>query len=138
MGTVTLIAGVSCLLLIAALCGGKAPKPYARRKCMGKHWKRAFPQASKHEIRAFLLLFADAFAFKPVYKLQFAPHDRILDIYNASVGTLGMDALELETLAYRIEREYHVDFTAVWSETLTLGDLFLHASHAQADKTQVK
>ena len=32
--------------------------------------------------------------------------------------------LEIETLAGDIEREYGVDFMAIWHEELTLGELF--------------
>ena len=105
--------------------GSDVPKKYRRRYCTGREWKRRFPDVPKAEIRRFLSIVTQAFAFPVQASLQFAPDDKILAIYRAIYPTQWMaDALELETLAGDIEREYCVDFMAIWNETLTLGELF--------------
>jgi len=126
----------SLLMLVAALVvavvwglrfGSRLPSPYFRRSCQGKGWRRAFPRASKTEIRAFLETFVDAFAFSRREKLKLSPSDRILDIYRALYPSKWMpDALELETLAADLETKYSIALGAIWSENLTLGDLFAH------------
>jgi hypothetical protein len=131
MRTVAIIVGVVVLLLIVAALVDTLPKLYARRNCAGRKWAQEFPGSSKDEIRKFLLLFVDAFAFKPAHRLQFEPSDRIIDIYNATTGRWGVDSMELETLAATLEREYRVAFSSVWREGLTLGDLFSHVTRAQ-------
>ena len=85
----------------------------------------AFPQASKGEIRKFLSLFVEAFAFKDSQKLLLTPDDEILSIYRALYPSRWMpDALELETLADDLMRQYGLSLQAVWHEQLTLGQLF--------------
>jgi propanediol dehydratase small subunit len=69
---------------------------YWERSCTGQAWKRSFPHASKQEIRKFLHLFVDAFAFQKSRALYFAPADRVLAIYRALYPVKGWpDALEL-------------------------------------------
>lgn len=86
---------------------------------------QAFPNAPKAEIREFLALFVDAFAFPNEEKLKFSPDDKILSIYRALYPSRWMpDALEVETLAKYIEAKYGLPFASVWSENLTLGELF--------------
>jgi propanediol dehydratase small subunit len=98
---------------------------YWQRSCTGRAWKRAFPQAPKQEIRRFLYLFVDAFAFPKNRALCFAPTDRILPIYNSLYPIKGWpDALELETLALRLEASYRINLREIWREDLTIGDLF--------------
>jgi hypothetical protein len=98
---------------------------------MGSEWKKEFPGASKEDIRKFLHLFVDAFAFKRAYKLRFEPSDRIMDIYDATTGKWGVDSLELETLSADIARNYRVDLSSIWHKRLTLGELFRYAASAQ-------
>ena len=62
---------------------GRAPKKYHSRRCEGKHWLKRYSQYSKEEIREFLDLFTDAFAYSREEKLKFNPDDKILDIYRA-------------------------------------------------------
>jgi propanediol dehydratase small subunit len=98
---------------------------YWQRPCMGSAWKRTFPQASKDEIRQFLYMFVDAFAFPKRRALQFAPTDRVLALYNGLYPLKGwLDALELETLALRLEGRYALDLRRIWRDDLTLGEIF--------------
>jgi len=95
------------------------------RNCTGKHWKSKFPATPKEDVRRFLFIFTDAFAFSRKQKLKFEPDDKILDIYKTLYSSEWMaDSLEVETLAEDIEREYNINFSNVWHENLTLGELF--------------
>jgi len=79
---------------------------YWRRKCTGYLWKRAYPQSSNAEIRAFLCVFVRAFSFKSTQKLNFAPSDKVMEIYRSLYPpkwTIA-DSLELETLAIDLEK----------------------------------
>ena len=122
---------LAALLLAGAIWGGNVPKHYSSRICTGKDWRRAYPESPKQEIRRFLLLFVEAFAFKDAHKLRFQPDDRILDIYTATVGKWGVDSLELETLADSVQKEYGLNLSLVWRENLTLGELFSLVANAQ-------
>lgn len=105
--------------------GDRLPGSYADRACQGSEWRRAFPDASKADIREFLTLFVDAFAFSGNNRLKFRPDDKILSIYRALYPSRWMpDAMEVETLATEIERRYGFSFGSVWTEDLTLSDLF--------------
>lgn len=107
--------------------GGHLPPPYRSRSCQGKGWKKAFPSAPKQDIRAFLTMFLRAFAFSDKEKLKFSPDDQILLIYRAVYPSkLLPDALELETLAAEIASQYGLKLETVWTDELTLGQLFGH------------
>ena len=107
------------------------PKKYRMRICTGKNWKEKYPDTPKEDIRIFLLIFTDAFAFSYKQKLKFEPDDKILDIYKALYPAKWMaDSLELETLAEDVEREYNINFTDIWHENLTLGELFSKVQNA--------
>ena len=106
--------------------GGYLPEPYRGRPCQGRSWKTAFPNSSKHEIRKFLLLFSNAFAFRNSQKLLINPNDSILDLYRSIYpnNRLGIDNLELEAFASDLKKIYKIDFNAIWSEELTFGRLY--------------
>ena len=105
---------------------GYAPEPFRSRLCQGRAWKTTFPEKSKHEIREFLLIFSNAFAFYQSKKLQINPSDGVLDLYKTIYPTnyFGIDQLELETFAMGLEKKYKIDFKAIWSEELTFGRLY--------------
>jgi propanediol dehydratase small subunit len=102
------------------------------RSCTGGAWKRTFPERSKDEIRQFLHLFGDAFAFPKKRALQFAPADRVVAVYRSLYPVEGWpDALELETLALRLERHCAIDLRTLWRDNLTLGELFARINDAR-------
>lgn len=128
MTTLILIALFLVALLWAAFPGTKLPAPFSGRSCQGKNWRRAFPSASKLEIREFLLLFVGAFALRDGEKLMLSPDDEVLAIYRALYPRQWTpDALELETLAKDVEKRYGLELCHVWNERLSLGQLFAHA-----------
>jgi len=101
------------------------PKKYRFRQCTGKYWKSEFPNNDKEDIREFLILFTEAFAFPKDKKLHFKPSDKIYDIYRALYPSKWTpDSLEVETLANDIENKYYIHFDELWNEKLTLGELF--------------
>jgi propanediol dehydratase small subunit len=120
------IMGFAALaVVVATMLNPRSIRIYWQRSCTGRAWRRAFPQVPKQEIRRFLYLFVDAFAFPKNKALCFAPTDRILPIYNSLYPIKGWpDALELETLALRLEASYGINLRDIWREDLTIGDLF--------------
>ena len=103
----------------------RAMQRYWRRDCGGRAWKNAFPNVPKQQIRRFLCVFVDAFAFPRARILQFLPSDRVLTIYRALYPNKELpDALEVETLADELGKAYGVSLSEIWSEDLTLGEIF--------------
>jgi len=112
-------------IAIAACFVDGLPDRIRQRKCQGAAWRRAFPDAPKQAIRAFLSLFVDAFAFRTSDRLKFAPEDRIIDLYRSVNPSRWLpDALELETFAQDLERRFGFHLESVWNDQLTLGDVF--------------
>lgn len=100
-------------------------RTYWDRVCAGKDWRHAFPDAGKDDIRKYLQIFVDAFAFRNSRRLQFRPSDKIIDVYRACYPVKGWpDSLELETFAMMVEKTYHLDLTKVWNPEMTLGEVF--------------
>ncbi len=117
---------------LGALVGGlmvetqrrKALRPYWERACTGICWKRRFPDASKAEIREFLDLFVNAFAFHPQRRLCFFPDDHVMEIYRALYPeNWTADSLELETFASLLRETYGLELNAC-RDDITLGELF--------------
>lgn len=105
--------------------GALPPAPYGQRSCQGAAWRRAFPTAAKQDLRDFLEIFVNAFAFRSSSRLNFSPDDSLLTIYRVLYPSRWTpDALELETLAQKVETRYNVQFATLWHDRLTLGELF--------------
>ena len=103
----------------------RALRPYWSRSCQGRAWMRAFPEATAAELRTFLHVLATSFGFRPAQGLSFSPADALLNIYRACYPVEGWpDSLELETFDRAVEVRYGINLTAVWSKTLTLGEVF--------------
>ncbi len=67
--------------------------------------------------------------------LKFRPSDKIYHIYRAIYPTdFGADTLELEQLSAQLEKYYGVILERIWSEDLTLGELFSHAQRAEQSR----
>lgn len=116
-------------LAIAATKGSipeSLPKLYRSRSCMGRYWRRRFPSVPKQEIRRFLDIFIDAFAFSPEHKLNFGPDDKLRDIMKAIyTNPFTPDIMEIETLHVDLEERFEIAFPADFGdENLTLGEVF--------------
>jgi hypothetical protein len=123
--TVVILSLIAAIVLWLVLFGSRLPKPYNIRTCQGRSWRNAFPSSSKQDIREFLSVFVDAFAFSQKERLKLTPEDQILQIYRAVYpNKWAPDALELEIFAKNIEAEYGFSLERVWHEKLTLGELF--------------
>ncbi|TLY90399.1 MAG: hypothetical protein E6K40_17245 [Gammaproteobacteria bacterium] len=106
-------------------------KRYWERSCAGRAWLKEFPTAQSDDVRSFLVLFVGSFGFPRKRALQFAPNDRLLDIYRALYPLKNMpDALELETFAKRVEATYGLDLVRIWREDITLGEVFAKTTAA--------
>lgn len=93
---------------------------------MGCEWKRAFPSASTKDIRRFLAIFAEAFAFRDRNRLKFSPEDKVMDIYKAIYPSTWMpDQLEHVQLVQGLEDEFKRAFPdELMTESVTLGMVF--------------
>ena len=122
---------VAILILLAlawsALSFGQVANPFRTRASQGRLWRRAFPWASKKQIREFLAVFAEAFAFRDTDKLKFRPDDQLLGIYKTLHPSKWLsDATEIQKLASGLRARYGVALEEVWDEHMTLGALFAH------------
>jgi propanediol dehydratase small subunit len=117
--------------------GGRLPRAFRERTCQGRGWRRAFPDASKSEIRTFLSLFVSSFAFDENGKLKLSPADQVMQVYRALYPYKWQaDALEVETLALELKKQYGLEMAAIWKEGVTLGDIFAHATRAKAQSAK--
>jgi propanediol dehydratase small subunit len=127
---------VGLMVLLSVLWikfGTGLPKKYQSRKCQGAQWRSAFPQATKEDIREFLLLFTSAFAFRDSEKLNFSPNDRVWEIYRDLYPNRWIaDALELETLTDDLNTKHGIALRNIWSEKLTLGEVFAYVQRSRA------
>src|SRR5689334_7415552 len=130
--TLLTLFALAALILLGVIFGGHLPKPFRNRSCQGSSWRKAFPSASKQQIREFLSLFVSAFSFKESEQLKLMPSDSVLAIYRAVYSHPWQpDALEFETLSQDFEKRYKVKVEAVWKDDLTLGELFSYALAAR-------
>ena len=123
---VAIVAVAAVVAALVAMRGkARAMQGYWERSCGGRAWKNAFPDVPKQQIRRFLYLFVDAFAFPRGRILQFLPTDRVIAIYRALYPNKELpDALEVETLADELGKAYGVSLSEIWTKDLTLGDIF--------------
>jgi propanediol dehydratase small subunit len=95
------------------------------RACTGIRWRRRFPDCSASQIREFLGIFVDAFAFPQKRRLSFSPDDKVVEIYRGLYPDKFMaDCLELETLVLCLRKRYGINADSFWREDITLGELF--------------
>lgn len=103
----------------------KALRRYWERVCMGIRWRRRFPDAPKTEIREFLDLFVNAFAFCRKRRCCFSPDDRVMEVYRTLYPPgSAVDNMELEALCKMLRKRYGIDFATSWREDITLGEIY--------------
>jgi len=91
------VVAIVCIVLAAAALAERVRlHRYWRRACTGFAWRRRFPSASNAEIRSFLTLFVNAFAFAEFRRLSFSPDDKPLEVYRAlyPVQCLGSSVIQ--------------------------------------------
>lgn len=120
-----LIVLVLVVAAIAALQGGQLQHPVRYRSCQSRLWRRAFPAASRKEIRDFLSLVVSTFSFSDTDRLRFRPDDELLGIFRAAhPHRRPTEAGEIDTLAQALRSRYGVMLSDIWQDGLTLGALF--------------
>ena len=121
----SVLALVIGAVAISAFFVDGLPAKIKGRKCQGAAWRSAFPDMPKQAIREYLSLFVDAFAFRKTDRLQFSPDDKIIEIYRLVYPNRWVpDGLELETFANVLDKRFGFRLKSVWSDQLTLGDVF--------------
>ena len=117
---------VAVLFTAYQLRGRKAALgAYWHRGVGNRAWSEAFPSTRTEEIERFVSLFADAFAFPHDQAAKFLPSDSVFAIYRALYPSKELpDALELETFARSLKQTYGLPLAEVWSNELTLGQIF--------------
>jgi len=133
LSTIIILLLIAEAVLWMVLHRRRLPKPYHDRTCQGKGWRNTFPTSPKKDIREFLSVFVEAFAFSQAQKLKLNPGDPILQIYRTLYPHKWMpDSLELETLAMGIEAKYGFSLESIWHAQLTLGELFQATQRVRA------
>ena len=119
--TIALLVGVAC-----AIARRRRFSQFASRRCAGRLWLRAFPDARKEEIREFLRIVVDAFGLRRKHVLRFRPDDRVMDIYravNPPKWTMA-DQMELECFSLLLQERYGVTLESFWRDDITFGEIF--------------
>lgn len=106
---------------IAALQGGQFHNPLRYRSCQSRRWRRAFPSASRKDIRDFLSLVVSSFSFSDSDRLRIRPDDELLGIVRAAQP---QEQGGVEALVKALRVRYGVKLADVWHEGLTVGELF--------------
>ena len=100
----------------------RMPRPYRDRQSQEAAWKSRYPDAFHPEVDCILTLICETFLVLPNNRLQFAPDDRLLDIYRACYprrwSWLRGDCMEIESIMTALD----IDATDLHPGT-TLGDL---------------
>lgn len=126
-GYLAYLFAVIILAIVGHFYQSKYTKIYRDRKCMGRYWFKAFPTASKEEIRQFLVLFVEAFGFSQKLRCQFEPGDSLIELYKAAQAGIRVDNFEFENLLGGIEDTYGFDaqpLCGLIDDGMTLGELF--------------
>jgi propanediol dehydratase small subunit len=137
------LAIVITLVFVAAMYwfarnGVPLPKLLRSRSCQGAGWRHAFPNTSKEDIRLFLSVFIAAFSFHEKQRLKFSPSDSIFGIYRAMYPhEWKFDGCELEILEASIKKKYGIQLFEIWSESLTLGELFARVNGPSGSDREV-
>ena len=122
--TLCLLLAVALVLFIASSTY-RTPTRFLARGCMGREWRRRFPNASKQSIRRFLKTFTDAFGLPRNHQLSFSPFDKVMDVYDAMYPHRGIpDELEVEIFVDEVRQQYGVDLDKGASADTTLGEIF--------------
>jgi hypothetical protein len=90
-GFALFVIGVAAVIIVVVtILYPRTIQEYWQQLCMGRAWKRTFSRASKDEIRQFLYMFVDAFAFPKHRALPLAHTDRVLTVLARLFGVLGI------------------------------------------------
>jgi len=124
-----LLALIIAAVVLSGVFSRLLPGRFLGRGCMGREWRRRFPNAGKQSIRRFLGVFTDAFGLPVRHRLGFSPHDKVLDIYRDMYPHRGVpDELELETFVLEVRENFGIDLSQGDNKDITLGDIYSRIS----------
>jgi hypothetical protein len=105
-------------------------KRYWGRPSTATLWASSFPDATPADIRSFLEIFVDAFAFGAKRAFCFGPEDRLSEIYDAlyPCGSRGAGG-EMTCFYLMLQRRYGRSISADEFSGMSLGEIFdfMHA-----------
>ena len=101
------------------------PRAFRGRESQGNVWRNICDDALLEKADAFLSMLCEAFSFNPDDRYQFAPDDRIIDVYRACYPRWMFwriaDSMEIESLMMDLSRRFHFDDEEL--SELTLGEI---------------
>jgi hypothetical protein len=102
------------------------PKPFEKRHSQEFVWRQRYPEERLATADTVLRMVCDAFTFNPDHRYQFAPDDRVQDIYRAlypwwKLWQLG-DMMEIVSLVSHLSGDLGIDISQEYPN-ITLGDI---------------
>ncbi len=102
------------------------PRPFGNRHSQEAVWRQRYPEERLATADTVLRMVCDAFTFNPDDRYQFAPDDRVHDIYRArypwwKLWQLG-DMREIDSLVSHLSRDLGIDISQKYPD-ITLGDI---------------
>jgi hypothetical protein len=123
-----MINGILFLSLLVVLVGGiilwdyrrsrrlfcvPLPRPFRDRQSQETTWTQARRDEDREKADALLTMLCEAFSFDPEDRYQFAPTDRIMDVYRACYPRWLFwriaDDMEIESLIMDLKTRFHLD-----------------------------
>lgn len=134
-----ILIGVVALVLAGiiwdSLRSGRAfcaplPPPYRSRGSQEDAWRQRWDAEAMEKADALLKMLCDSFSFNPDHRYNFAPDDRLQDIYRSryprwKFWQLG-DSMEIESLGMSLEEQFGIDISEQYP-SVTLGDIVVLA-----------
>jgi hypothetical protein len=110
----------------------KSKKALLTRPCAISIWRDMFPASTEENIREYLTLVADCYELGQSEGVMIQPSDRLIDIYHALYPPKwsAVDSLEGETFACELNKRYGFNINHLWSDTLTMGEVFEKANRS--------
>lgn len=101
------------------------PRAFRGRESQENVWRNICDYALLEKADAFLSMLCEAFSFNPDDRYQFAPDDRIMDVYRACYPRWMFwriaDSMEIESLMMDLSRRFHFDDEEFYE--MTLGEI---------------
>ncbi len=98
------------------------PRPFRDRQSQAERWKQTCTNENYDKADGLLRMLCEAFSFNPDDRFQFAPTDRIMDIYQACYPRWRFwkisDAMEIESMTMDIQRRFQLNDAEVSEMTL--------------------
>lgn len=135
-----MINGILFLSLLIVLVGGiilwdcrrsrrlfcvPLPRPFRDRRSQETAWTQGRCDEDREKADALLTMLCEAFSFDSDERYQFAPTDRIMDVYRACYPRWLFwriaDAMEIESLMMDLSTRFHLDDAE--SSEMTLGEI---------------